>query len=199
MKDCYKKFWRQILVEKVQLELPQFVLKESASKRRAEAIKPSSKAVEFVWNPVDQLNFVLGFIAHPRQDYFEGYCKWSETGKMKAGSAWNMAPYSEETMAAPGAAVLVQILSGRNGGFEQDDVVFNWKFWEPIGQIGTAPSQDELQSYMAELCEEDQRLIGDSEALRRVEVTVSRAIDDVGRFALPWFDKKLTWYRSNRH
>jgi len=198
MRDCYKKFWRQELVKKAHLALPNFALRESASKRAAEEAKPSAKAIEFVWNPIDKLNFILGFVAHPRQDYFEAYCKWSEIGKFKAGAAWSMTPYSDEIIAAPGAAVFVKMLSGRNGGFEPNDVIFEWKFWEPKSQIGTSPSREELQAYMMELAIEEQRLISDSEALQRVEVTVEKAITDVTRFALPWFEKKLAWYQENR-
>jgi hypothetical protein len=48
LRDCYKKFWKTVLVEKMQASLPQFALKEGPARKAADEAKPSSKPINFV-------------------------------------------------------------------------------------------------------------------------------------------------------
>lgn len=187
MRDCYKKFWKKELVQGMHLAFPQFILKESLSRKLADEAKPSAKPLEFIWNPVDKLTFLIGFSAHPRQDYFEGYCKWSETGKSKAGVAWTMEPFSDATFSAPDTGAFVQVLSSLSDGGQR---IFNWPFWKPSASI------DDMHAFQQEFSADLQKEIGDDEAQRRVQIAVGRATADVMRLVLPWFERKLSLYKQ---
>ncbi|WP_422953719.1 hypothetical protein [Undibacterium sp. TC4M20W] len=181
-----------MLVEKMHMNFPDFVLKETPSRKAADEIKPSAKPIKFVWSSIDKLTFSIEFLGHPRQDYFEGYCEWSEAGKSKTDAYWNIQPFTDETIASPKAVVLIQVLSGPIAGFKPEEIAYNWSIWKPSVTI------EDINAYQAEFMAEEMRQIGDPEAKMRVEVAVDRAIADVKRCALPWFEKKLDWYKKNK-
>ncbi len=192
MRDCYKKFWKMVLVEEMRAVLPQFTLRESASRKAADGTNPSSKPVRFVWNAVDKLAFTLEFAAPGRQDNFEAYCRWSETGKSKVeGLFWLDHPFAKETFEAPDAVAMVQALSDDLG---DNPRVFKWDIWEPETFLEASPESH--AAWQAEFIAEELRGISDDEARRRVEAAVNRAMADIKRCALPWFEKKLEWYKN---
>jgi hypothetical protein len=188
MRVCYKKFWKPILVEKMHGTFPEFTLKETPSRKAADEAKPSGKPVVFIWNPIDKLTFTMEFSTHSHLDYFEGYCKWSEAGKLKAGVPWTMEPFSDAVISAPSATVFFQLLSGPMAGFKPEEIALNWPFWKPNSTI------DDIAAFQAEFMADEMREIGDDEAKMRVQLAVDKAVADVKRCALPWFEKKLGWY-----
>ncbi len=191
MRDCYKKFWKTVLAEKMQASLPQFALKEGPARKAADEAKPSSKPIKFVWNPADKLVFTVEFSAFGKQDYFDAWCFWSEKGKTGPnGSAMLDFPFPEDVYGLMNAATHVQVLSA---AANDRATVLYWYFWKPK----TSQFDDE-KAWYAEFMAEEMRVVPDAEARPRVEVAVDRAISDVKRLALPWFEKKLDWYQKNR-
>lgn len=192
MKDCYKKFWKKVFVEKMHAAFPQFVLKESTSRSAADEIKPSSKPINFVWNPIDKLTFTAEFVARGKQDAFEALFYWSEKGKVGANGTEALDyPFTAQTYELINAAVMLQTLSFIVGD-SPEERVFNWEFWKPITSMGNLPA------WKAEFIAEELRVVSDEEARRRVEIAVDKAIIDIKRCALPWFGKKLELYQKNK-
>jgi len=191
MRDCYKKFWKTVLIEKMGAALPQYMLKESASRRAADEVNPSSKPIKFAWNAIDKMIFTIEFAAPGKQDNFESYCSWSEAGRSKVeGLFWLDHPFEENTFCAADAAVYLQTLSLELGDKPR---VMWWKFWEPKTSLF-----DDRPGWYAEFMAEEMRAVSDEEARQRVEVAVDKALIDIKRCALPWFEKKLDWYQKNR-
>jgi len=193
MRDCYKKFWKKVMIAKFHESLPQFELKETPSRKVADDLMPSAKPIEFVWNPVDKLTFKLIFTAHTRQDDFWAYCQWSETGKAKvagqgvirfADNAWNRVD----------GFVHLQSLSVEID--QRGSTVQSWDFWKPMLDIGS--TRESHAAYMAEIVAEEMRQISDDVAQQRVEAAVEKTVVDVKRCAMPWFEKKLAWYMQNK-
>ena len=179
----------------MQSVFPQFTLKESASRKAADEAEASSKPVKFVWNAVDKLTFTTEFAAPGRQDRFEAYCGWSETGKSNAaGLLWlHDDPLGDAAFKVPDAMVMVQGLSEALG---DNPRVFSWHFWEPTIPLET--SAESHAAWQTEFIAEELRIVGNAEARQRVEIAVDKAMTDIKRCAVPWFEKKLGWYQKNR-
>jgi hypothetical protein len=194
MRDCYKKFWKTVLVEKMGGDLPQFTLKEGAARKAADEIKPSTKPINFVWNPVAKLNFTIEFCVPGKQDHFEAWFYWSEIAKAGAnGTEALNCPFPEDIYALVNASVMLSALSGAIDGKSR---VSRWKFWEPTRELGT--SRESHAEWQTEFLTEEMRFVSDEEARQRVEIAVDKAMIDIKRLALPWFEKKLDWYQKNR-
>lgn len=195
MRDCYKKYWKDILILKMKNGLPQFALKESVSRKVADEVIPSARPVRFVWTVVDKLTFSIEFAVRGKQDEFEASCGWSESGKTNiAGLAWlHDAPFSSAAFEVADAAAMVQGLSESLGDKPR---VFGWSFWKPTTSLeSTAESH---AAWKAEFIAEELRPVLDVEALQRVESAVGQAMVDLKRCAMPWFEKKLEWYQKQR-
>jgi hypothetical protein len=194
MRDCYKKFWKRILVERIPAALPQFALKESAARKTADDEAPSSKPNNFVWNPVDKLVFTIEFRAPGRLDHFECWFYWSETGKTGAnGTAPLNNPFVDISYELVNASTMLSDVSGAIDGKLR---ISRWAFWQPTLELGT--TRESHAAWQAEFEVEERRYIGDEEARQRVEVAVDKAIIDIKRLALPWFEKKLEWYKQHK-
>lgn len=191
MRDCYKKFWKMMLVEKMGIALPQFALKEGAARKVADDAKPSTKPINFVWNPVAKLKFTIEFCVPGKQDHFEAWFYWSELGKSGAnGTEALNCPFPENIYESVNASVMLSALSGAIDGKSR---VTCWKFWEPKASLF-----DDRPAWRAEFMAEEMRHVSDEEARQRVEAAVDKAMIDIKRLALPWFEKKLDWYQKNR-
>jgi len=194
MRDCYKKFWKIVLVEQMKIALPLFALKESAARKAADEEKPSSKPFNLTWNPIDKLVFTIEFRAPGKQDSFEAWFYWSEKGKAGANGTPDLDyPFSEKSYELVNAAVMMQTLSGAIDGKQR---VMWWKFWEPTRELGS--TRESHTAYQAEFIAEELRAVSDEEARQRVDVAVDKAMIDIKRCALPWFEKKLEWYQKTR-
>lgn len=194
MRDCYKKFWKTVLVEQIALVLPMFMLKETPSRKAADEAKPSSKPVSFVWGPVDKLKFVINFSAPGRQDHFEAWCGWSETGASRPdfGPLWAQDdPFRYAAFSLAQAQVPFQALSAAS--HERPTTIW-WYFWKPTTELGD--TRESHAAFMAEALAEELRPVPDVEARQRVEEAVRKSMSDLKRCALPWFERKLEWYLS---
>lgn len=191
MRDCYKKFWKTVLVEKMRDAFPQFALREGAARKAADEAKPSSKPIKFAWNPVGKLVFTIEYDARGKQDDFQAWFFWSETGKLGPnGTASLDFPFREDSYELANATVMLQTLSA---ALNDDPRVFRWPFWQPATSLF-----DDREAWHAEFMAEERRAISDAEARQRVEAAVDKAMMDIKRGALPWFEKKLGWYKEHR-
>lgn len=193
MRDCYKKFWKAALVAKFGEALPQFQLKETASRKASDEAKPSAKPVELLWNPIDKLGFKLIFTAHTRQDHFWAFCEWSETAKAKA-TGESGPRFAENAWDRAYGYVRFQTLSGQID--QRETYVQSWDFWTPTSEFGD--TRESQAAWKAEFMADELRQIGDEEARQRVEVAVDKSTVDIKRCAMPWFEKKLEWYMQNK-
>lgn len=190
MRDCYHKFWKIVLLDIVPSTMPHFSFKETASTRNS-GHAPSSPPVRFVSTPVDKLTFTIEFAAPGKQDRFEANCAWSEVGRVGGSeSSWkHEGLLSESTFAIPSVKTSLQSLSEELGDKPR---VFSWHFWEP------SVSSEDQSAWQAEFIAEEARVVGDAEARQRVEAAVRAAVVDLNRCAVPWFQRKVDWYRDSR-
>jgi len=175
------------------MQFSKFGLKESPSRKAADEAKPSAKPVIFAWNPIDKLTFTVEFIVPGKLDEFEALFYWSEKGKVgDNGSELLDHPFLEKTDQLQIAAANLQSLSIAVAT-KPADKVFCWKLWEP------AVSFENRAAWKAEYLAEESRIVNAKEARLRVETAVSKAMLDIKRCAMPWFDMKLAHYRKNKN
>lgn len=175
----------------MEASFPQFKLKESAGRKIADFEKPSTKPVNFAWNPAGKLNFTIEFRVPGKQDHFEAWFYWSEKGKTGANGTEDLdRPFEQNNFELENAAVMLQTLSAASS---DDPRIFFWAIWEPkISVFENRPA------WYAEFMAEEMRLVSDEEARQRVGLAMDKATIDIKRLALPWFEKKLDWYQKNR-
>lgn len=191
MREGYKKFYRQVVVSKMADGCPQFSLRGS----HATGGPPTQKSFHFFWRPVDKLTFTIEFRAPGLGDGFECSFMWSEGGKVLPSRAMQApdAAFAEETLRLESVQAHIQVVSAAMG---REHRVMKWTFWEPKAPFGIEPAVHAV--WKAEFLAEEARPLGDAEARGRVEATVDRAMADIQRFGLPWFEAKLRWYREHR-
>lgn len=190
MRDCYKKFWRAQLVEGMRRELPQFTLKEPRTAAVGDA-KPSTKPAIFFWKPTEKLTFSIEFRVPGRQDDFEAWFYWSEHGKVGAnGTPALPSPFAPEVERLPNAAAMIQTLSARDGVR-----IYQWELWSPSVRLDL--TEESQAAWKKAFIAEELRQVSETEALERVRTAVDKAMRDIKRCALPWFEQKLGWYLKN--
>jgi hypothetical protein len=190
VRDCYKKFWNLQLVEGMRRELPQFTLRESRAAGAGEA-KPRTKPVIFFWKPMQKLTFSIEFRVPGRQDDFEAWFYWSEQGKVGAnGTPALPNPFAPDVEKLPSAAAMIQTLSAHDGVG-----IYQWELWSPGVRLDA--TEEGQAAWKNAFIAEELRHVSDTEALERVRTAVDKALRDIRRCALPWFEQKLGWYLKN--
>jgi hypothetical protein len=101
--------------------------------------------------------------------------------------------FSSETFDAPDVMAYVQVLSKELGDRPR---VFSWKVWQPSFELADDLSNE--QAWRAEIVAEELRPVSEVLARKRADEAVERALTDISRIAMPWFERKIDRY-SNRN